>query len=427
KGKEITMSLLEGVLGTPIAEQVDGIRNKLIDVIMPRAGIDIDAGVRAKLEAEIKINLDEKLLTLVKQLEYVVGKSKTALSELLDEAFKGLSNLRSEVEVIVDKFLAAFNPDQLKAKLIDPIFDKLEKLEDKIFKDIDRLIDKIDVIFTGTGEELKNAIQTLIDPALLIPNPFDQCRRLQGLEWTIGTSFTLVQIYRFRECKVLEKLDENTKIQDLVDAYGGLQLNAWKMACVSRGAPGLQKNVMQDWIKYGQLISLWSQFSMSLTPLQAAEEAIKKLEDARLEFLTKSSEIDSINTELKKTKDELVATKQALESQILSSISTLRNDVETGSVVAQRAVMLQARDRNHWLRFHRVDATNHDLFELWRTDGNWFPTIRVQASDKLLARDEGHWMRHKGVDAANQDCYGLLRSDGVWFNLIQVAATGNLP
>ncbi|MFN9857815.1 MAG: hypothetical protein ACK556_06820, partial [Pseudanabaena sp.] len=63
KGKEITMSLLEGVLGTPIAEQVDGIRNKLIDVIMPRAGIDIDAGVRAKLEAEIKINLDEKLLT----------------------------------------------------------------------------------------------------------------------------------------------------------------------------------------------------------------------------------------------------------------------------------------------------------------------------------------------------------------------------
>ncbi|MFN5862426.1 MAG: hypothetical protein ACK451_10675, partial [Pseudanabaena sp.] len=134
------MSLLEGVLGTPIAEQVDGIRNKLIDVIMPRAGIDIDAGVRAKLEAEIKINLDEKLLTLVKQLEYVVGKSKTALSELLDEAFKGLSNLRSEVEVIVDKFLAAFNPDQLKAKLIDPIFDKLEKLEDKIFKDIDRLI-----------------------------------------------------------------------------------------------------------------------------------------------------------------------------------------------------------------------------------------------------------------------------------------------
>ncbi|MFN9860284.1 MAG: hypothetical protein ACK556_19690, partial [Pseudanabaena sp.] len=128
----------------------------------------------------------------------------------------------------------------------------------------------------------------------------------------------------------------------MVDAYGGLQLNAWKMACVSRGAPGLQKNVMQDWIKYGQLISLWSQFSMSLTPLQAAEEAIKKLEDARLEFLTKSSEIDSINTELKKTKDELVATKQALESQILSSISTLRNDVETGSVVAQRAVMLQA-------------------------------------------------------------------------------------
>lgn len=420
------MSFVE-VLGAPIAEQVDSIREKLIDVIMPRAGIDIDAGLRAKLEAEIKINLDEKFLALVKQLEYVVGKSKTALSELLDEAFKGLSNLRSEVEVIVDKFLAAFNPAQIRAKLIEPIFDRLEKLEDKIFKDIDRLIDKIDVIFTGTSEELKNAIQSLIDPGLLIPNPFDECRRRQNLEWTLGTSFTLVQIYRFRECKVLEKLDENTKIQDLVDSYGGLQLNAWKMACVSRGAPGLQKNVMQDWIKYGQLINLWSQFSMSMTPLQAAEEAIRKLEDARLEFLAKSSQIDNINTDLKKTKDELATTKQALESQIASSVSALRNDVETGSVIAHKAVMLQARDRNHWLRFHRVDATNHDLFELWRTDGEWFATIRVQAADRLLARDEAHWMRHKGVDGANQDCYGLLRSDGTWFNLIQVAATGDLP
>ena len=95
-------------------------------------------------------------------------------------------------------------------------------------------------------------------------------------------------------------------------------------------------------------------------------------------------QIQQLKEELNKTKNELTATKKALESQIRATIASLKNEIETGSIIAQKAAMLQARDENHWMRFHRVDSSNHDLFELWRLDNKWFSTIRVQASAHLL-------------------------------------------
>ncbi|WP_424097828.1 hypothetical protein [Moorena producens] len=137
-------------------------------------------------------------------------------------------------------------------------------------------------------------------------------------------------------------------------------------------------------------------------------------------------QIQQLKEELKKTKDELTATKKALESQIISSISSLKNEIETGSIIAQKAAMLQARDENHWMRFNRVDSSNHDLFELWRNDNKWFSTIRVQASDKLLARNEGHWLRFNRVDSSNHDLFELWRNDNKWFPTIRVQASDKL-
>ncbi|NEO46956.1 MAG: DUF342 domain-containing protein [Moorea sp. SIO4A3] len=137
-------------------------------------------------------------------------------------------------------------------------------------------------------------------------------------------------------------------------------------------------------------------------------------------------QIQQLKEELRKTKDELTATKKALESQIISSISSLKNEIETGSIIAQKAAMLQARDENHWMRFNRVDSSNHDLFELWRNDNKWFSTIRVQASDKLLARNEGHWLRFNRVDSSNHDLFELWRNDNQWFPTIRVQASDKL-
>lgn len=116
------------------------------------------------------------------------------------------------------------------------------------------------------------------------------------------------------------------------------------------------------------------------------------------------------------------------EQLINTKVDSLRSDIQNGSTVAKKALMLRARDNNHWLRFRRVDPSNHDVFELWSMqDDQWFSTIRVQAADVLLARSEEYWMKHKGL-SGNFDCYGLWRPNkGHWFNFIQVGRVGNLP
>ena len=86
----------------------------------------------------------------------------------------------------------------------------------------------------------------------------------------------------------------------------------------------------------------------------------------------------------------------------LSGLSSLQSGIQDGSIIAAKAVMLRARNDDHWMRFNTLDASNHDVFMLWRTDNTFHPTIRVQASDKLLARNDAHWMRYKGTNASNQ-------------------------
>ncbi len=60
------------------------------------------------------------------------------------------------------------------------------------------------------------------------------------------------------------------------------------------------------------------------------------------------------------------------------SLNDLRAGIVDGAIVAQKAMMLQARNSDHLIRFSHVDAKNHDVFRMWRDDNTWHDTLSVQ-------------------------------------------------
>ncbi|MFB2881369.1 alanine-zipper protein [Floridanema aerugineum] len=352
--------------------------NTLIGGIFNVPGFSINSALRLQLNAELKIILDN-LETYINQFAYVTDKlilrSETAARELIIQTYNSLSDLRNQIENIVDKLIklaSSFTPEAIRKNLIDPILDKLNNLQNNFFINVERLLDKIDEIFTGTIEDVRNDIKSLLDPILLFPNPFDECRQKLNLGNKLGTSLTAIEIYRFRECQVLKGLNENTTIARLTDSYGGLQLNAWKIACVSRGAPDLKKKLIQDWIKYGQLIDLWSQFPMAMTPLEAAQETVRRLEEARLEFLAKSAQIDSINAAVQKaqqTADTAYSIASVAQTAANAAQATSDDAITRADRVAERTKFIRHDGVETFIDSPlHVDSTFNVL--IFQSDGN---------------------------------------------------------
>ena len=97
---------------------------------------------------------------------------------------------------------------------------------------------------------------------------------------------------------------------------------------------------------------------------------------------TLEKELKKANTaiaELNKADNEL---RQQLTSFTKEAVAKLTDDIKDGTVVAQKSIMLKARDDNHWLKHHSVDQFNKDIFQLFRaSDAQWFRLITVNSSD----------------------------------------------
>ncbi len=140
-----------------------------------------------------------------------------------------------------------------------------------------------------------------------------------------------------------------------------------------------------------------TQVAIVNTTLTAAiSQMMDKLAILERELQEKTNEISRINQELEESRKALQNTSSELEKVKIhldtttgianttrSEISVLRQGLEQGSIVVQKAIMLQARNSDHWMRFNRTNTTNHDVFELWRTDNQWFPLICVEAANRL--------------------------------------------
>ena len=191
-----------------------------------------------------------------------------------------------------------------------------------------------------------------------------------------------------------------------------------------------------------------------LKELQASQKNLKaELQAAQTEIKACKTEIKTLKDELQAIKAEPLATKAELqainkrldnsvkiaeyahkESKIaqdtvnaaFAEIKSVKAGIENSSIVAQKALMLQGKDDNHWMRFCKLDSINHHCFQVWKVDENtWHNDIRVKAATFLRARDDNHWMGCHRVDSRNNDVFDIWK-DQKWHSTSRVQVATRL-
>ncbi len=159
---------------------------------------------------------------------------------------------------------------------------------------------------------------------------------------------------------------------------------------------------------------------------------------AMVKLALEKSIADETSTRVK----EIEAANTAIQGAISSS-TKLKSDIKNGNIIAQKAVMLQARNNKHWMKFKETVHGNDDFFSLIRTtDGKWFNNIKVSTSINsdgvaklrselkggriivekavmLQARNDKHWMKYKET-SNGKDFFSMFRIDGSWHDRIKV-------
>ncbi len=158
--------------------------------------------------------------------------------------------------------------------------------------------------------------------------------------------------------------------------------------------------------------------------LQETKAELHKTRQHVENYTNIKAELEATKQELQETKAELQKTRQHVENLVTKAqvkadsavlkIESVQAGIETGSIVAQKALMLQGKDDKHWMRFHNLDGVNHHCFQVWRSDNNtWHDDIRVKAAFFLQATDDKHWLRFKYL----KDGYSTFRvwkGDNTW-------------
>lgn len=395
-------------------------RDKVVDQVKAifspavKAALDVDVDIGIKKEVVALVNqMFDRLKTLLGDIAFVanelLSKTETLGKNLIDKISQELSRLVQEVQRAINDVLAG-----VRDNLINPFFARVDELRRTLVEDIRDLIDQVlsglkdladkilkegDRILTGTINEFKAEVERVVK---FIPNPLDPCRIKYDLQFTLGKDLTIGDLYNLFECTMLRRLEMDDTVREIKTIYGDLQHRSWHLSCVARGtvpgvsgSSGLQDIAIRAWIKYGQLYQLWNQFEDDMTPLTALETRIKQLEDEIDSFRSKSAQIDDLSKAVQQAQgaaeaaQNLANSAQNTGNQAISAIGSLQQGIQNGSIIAQKAVvsqkalMLRARNDNHWLRCNGTDSTNHDCFGLWTTDNKWFNLIRVGATGAL--------------------------------------------
>jgi H-type lectin domain len=271
---------------------VQKVRRYFVDKILslkPRLGVTADVDI----DAVIRIILDDSFLKVIDRITYAldsaINKVGVEFRQLVKQVFSELSELLDRVDQIIDKIFKNISTAlaDIKRNLIDPIVAAIADLERKLIEDINQILDKIFNFIQGTLQDFKDEISKITDPDILIPNPFDPCRQQTGTITTPRWRLTSADVFNLFECNQLKRLEDSaTTVKEITEVYASLQLQSFRVTCLGRGSPAFQEIFTKKWIKYGQLYDLWKEFDETMTAQQAFDEAIKRLAQARNEYLS---------------------------------------------------------------------------------------------------------------------------------------------
>ena len=152
------------------------------------------------------------------------------------------------------------------------------------------------------------------------------------------------------------------------------------------------------------------------------QSELETLREIKANYTNLKAELEATKQELQETKAELQKTRRDVENLVTKAqakadsavwkIESVQAGIETGSIVAQKALMLQGKDDKHWMRFHNLDGVNHHCFQVWRSDNTWHDDIRVKAAFFLQADDE-HWLRFEYLKKGYSRLL-LWKGDNTW-------------
>jgi cell division septum initiation protein DivIVA len=209
---------------------------------------------KTKDDIELLINqadgqAKEILVTINQMREEAILDLNKTVGEKVVQADKALENRINQISLVVMESLISTN------KLAQDTIRDINLLEDKLFQDANYLIDRVEEVVDKTLEQVRMELKKYIGNPL--PGVFDKCKRRLNIHWKAGHQISDIELYRLAECYELSKLNENTPIKSVLEIYGQLQLNAARMAALTRNAPALKKIIVEDWIKYGVLCEFW--------------------------------------------------------------------------------------------------------------------------------------------------------------------------
>jgi hypothetical protein len=386
-----------------IVKKVEDFKPKVASVL----GASFDLGLSADIDAAIRVILDDSFLKVIDRavfaLDSTIDKTSSELQNLVQQVFDNLFELEKKLEKLMERFFQDFSNliKDIKKNLVDPIVDAIFELEEKIFEDINQVLDKVFNFFTGTIKEFKDDLFKIFNP---IFNPLDPCRQQLGLALTPTGRLTHIDLFNLFECAQLKRLDNGgTTVKEIQEIYSLLQLESFKMTCLGRGAPAFQELFMRKWLKYGQLFETWPEFDDTMTPQQAYDEAIRRLDQARAEYQAKVADIDNAqntaNDAVSKANNAQAAAdaaQQTASSAVANSVKNVKffnaiatNDTtnKTSDVVVvfpERvdAVALESiMNDGHDMHIGRIDRINDTTFKVAflsaREQGvRWIPSLR---------------------------------------------------
>jgi virulence-associated protein VapD len=377
-----------------IIGKVTNIKPRIANLI----GLGLD--VEAEVDAAIRVILDDSFLKVIDRAIFALHSTTDKISQefegLVEKIFDDLSDLVRQVDEIIEKFFVRLSDliQDIKRNLVDPIVDSIFALEEKIFEDINQVLDKIFDFFTGTIQQFKDDLFVIFNP---LPNPFDRCRQQLGLALTPNGRLTHIDLFNLFECHQLRRLDDNnTIVKEIQEIYAMLQLQSFRLTCLGRGSPAFQEIYLRKWLKYGQLFEIWQEFNENMTPQQAYDEAIRRLNQARDEYQAKVPDIDRAQNTANAAQQTANAAQQTANSAVANSVKNIKfftvtatkdttNQASEVTVVFPERVDAVALESiindGHDMWVGRIDKINETTFKVSfrgaRGEGvRWIPSLR---------------------------------------------------
>lgn len=209
------------------------------------------------------IGYGENLKKTFEEINHACAEAILGIRAAIGDIDKSLENRITQIALILMETLKkaqeisnCFTPGAFKTKLIDPTFDRLDKLEDKLYQDLDQIIDKLAVLFHVTITDVKTQLLTGLTTFV---NPKSGIRKRRFVPVRV-INLTDMELYRYMTWLELEKINkiisDNGSVESIIDSYLQLKINASRMNFRARslGITELQNICLRDWVKYGMAI-----------------------------------------------------------------------------------------------------------------------------------------------------------------------------